>query len=335
MKAAIYNGPKDVQLTELPTPEVGDDDVLIRNLHAGICGSDVSAYEHGPQAHQITLGTEFGHEVVSRVVAKGRNVTGLEVGQRVYPYPLLAKGDPARAGTLGGFSEYILVPNAEAGVQLYPVPDAISDSAGSLIEPFTIAMHAARQAGPAAGERAIVFGAGTIGVATAICLKHLGCGQIMVADLSDFRLGKAADLGFLTCNPAREDVKARAVEAFGEVETFTGPTADVDLFVDAAGADSLIGTYQDIGKTYSRLVVVGVHARPVEVDFARLTYLGQRITGTGGYTPEDVIAVMDLMVSGKFAVESLVTHEFPLEEIVTAIETASDVNSALHVSIVH
>ena len=118
---------------------------------------------HGPQAHRISPGSEFGHEVVSEIAALGRSVKGFEIGQRVYPYPLLARGDTSRAGTLGGFSEYILVPDCELNRQLYAVSDKISSKTASLIEPFTVAHRAAGRAQPQIGETALVFGAGTIG----------------------------------------------------------------------------------------------------------------------------------------------------------------------------
>lgn len=335
MKAAIYHGQHDVRVEELPTPPVGDDDVLIENLRAGVCGSDVAVYVHGPGSHRITVGSEFGHEMVSRVAAVGKNVTAFHVGERVYPYPLLARGDTSRAGTLGGFSEDILVPHPEPGVQLYPVSDAITDKAAALIEPFTVAMHAAKQGQPKPGEKAVVWGAGTIGVGVAIALRSLGVERVLIADLSDFRLGIAADLGFDTVNTSSADLVEVATELFGPARSLAGPTADVDVFVDAAGADSLIGTFQDVGKITARLVVVAVHPRPIPVDFTRLTYASQRISGSGGYAPDDVRDVLKVLESGTFDVESIVTHEFPLDEIVTAIETADDTSAALNVQIVH
>lgn len=335
MKAAIYNGPHDVTVTELPTPEVGPNDLLLRNLHAGICGSDVSAFLHGPQSHKISETSEFGHEVVSEVVAVGSGVSRFVVGERVYPYPLLAKDDPSRAGTLGGFSEFILVPNADDTGKLYPVSDAISDKTAALTEPFTIAMHAATRVAPKPDEKIVVFGAGTIGILTAISLAHLGCSNILIVDFSDLRLQHAAALGFAICNGKTDDVVAVAKELFGTAQSLTGETADVDAYIDAAGADSLIGQFQDIGKVGSRLVVVGVHARPLPVDFARLAYAQHTIVGSGGYTPEDVAAVLQLMETGKWDLESIVTHEFSLDEIVTALETASDPSRALNVSIVY
>ncbi|WP_405917815.1 zinc-binding dehydrogenase [Streptomyces sp. NBC_00728] len=323
----------DIDVIELPTPECGPTDVLLRNLYASVCGSDISVYHFGPRAHRITPGSEFGHEMISEVAAKGADVTGLEVGDRVYPYPILAAGDSSRAGTLGGFSEYILVPDCEVGKQVYPLPDSIPTKTAVLVEPFTVATHAARRAAPKEGETAIVFGAGTIGIGAAIALKHLGCGAVMVVDLSDFRLGKAAELGFATCNSGREDLKARAIEVFGEARALKGTTADVDIYVEATGVDALVGTYQDLGKIHSRMVVVGVHANPVPVNLSTLAYAHQSLVGSGGYTPDDVSTVLHIMESGAFDIESIITHEFQQQRIVDAITTASDTHNALNVVI--
>lgn len=98
-------------------------DVLIQNIYSGICGTDAAVYKHGPNTgHRIAVGGEFGHETVSRVAAVGKNITQFRVGDRVYPYPLYAKNDTKRAGTIGGFSEYILVPQAKRNHSLYGVP---------------------------------------------------------------------------------------------------------------------------------------------------------------------------------------------------------------------
>ena len=197
MRAAIYNGMKNIQLVELPTPQAKENDIVVKNLYASICGTDVAVYSHGPgTGHKIDVGGEFGHEVVSEIVQVGKNVKSLKVGDRVYPYPRLAKGDPTRSGTLGGFSEYILIPNAEPSKEVYLVDSKISNKEASLIEPFTVGCRAARRSYPQKGESAIVFGAGTIGIAAAISLKYFGCYNVMVCDYSDFRLKKAASLRF-------------------------------------------------------------------------------------------------------------------------------------------
>ena len=149
MKAGIYLGKENIEVRELPLPEVGDDDVLIKNIYSSICGTDVAVYQHGPNTgHRIAVGGEFGHETVSRVVAVGKNVTEFQADERVYPYPRYAKNDTKKAGIIGGFSEYILVPRAKRNHSLYAVPKEISDRLACLIEPFTVGCRAARLSQP-------------------------------------------------------------------------------------------------------------------------------------------------------------------------------------------
>ncbi|MDY4442540.1 MAG: zinc-binding dehydrogenase [Butyricicoccus sp.] len=334
MRAAIYNGQKNILLTELDTPVAGDNDIVIRNLYASICGTDVAVYLHGPNTgHKITVGGEFGHEMVSEVVRTGKNVRGIHVGDRVYPYPRLAKGDPRRAGTVGGFSEYVLIPNAKCNEQVYLVPDQISSRTACLIEPFTVGFRAARRSGPKSGEHAIVFGAGTIGIAAAIGLKYFGCDKVMLCDGSDFRLEKAKALGFGICNNSREDLKAAAMEYFGSALSRYGPTGDVDIYIDAAGAQSVLETYQAIGKIESRMVVVAVAAGKRPIDVLEMTYSQHALIGSGGYLPEDVQDVMAVMASGTWDIESIITNEYPWEQLPQAIEKASHVEEALNVII--
>lgn len=144
MKAAIYQGKENIEIRELPNPTCEDDGVILENIYASICGTDVAVYKHGTGlGHKITIGGEFGHEVVCRIKEKGKNVTGLEIGDRVYPYPRLITGEKSRAGTIGGFSEYIKAPNVNLGVEVYPVSEKISDKVAALIEPFTVGCRVA------------------------------------------------------------------------------------------------------------------------------------------------------------------------------------------------
>lgn len=110
MKSAIYLGKENIEIQNRPMPELGNYDVLIKNIYSSICGTDVAVYKHGENTgHRITVGEEFGHETISKVVAIGDKVTEFKVGERVYPYPRFAIGDTKRAGTIGGFSEYIKI----------------------------------------------------------------------------------------------------------------------------------------------------------------------------------------------------------------------------------
>ena len=336
MKAGIYLGQEHIELRELPLPGVGDDDVLVQNLYSSVCGTDVAVFFHGPNTgHKVTVGGEFGHETVSRVVKVGKNVTDFAVGERVYPYPRFAKGDTKRAGTIGGFSEYILIPNAKRSHSLYAVDDRISDRLACLIEPFTVGCRAARRGmipcgsgRYVTGQNAVVFGAGTIGMAAAVAFKHFDMDKVMVCDHSDFRLHLAEQLGFATCNPSTEDFAAKAEAYFSAAPSLSGWTADIDCWLDAAGAESILEDFLRMGKFESRFVSVAVNSKPRTIDLLHMTYAQQSIIGSGGYMPEDVAAVQEIMASGRWDLEGIITHEFPLSQLEQAIRTAGDVDHA-------
>ena len=272
MRAALYNVKKSIEMTELPTPEAGENDIVVKNIYASICGTDVAVYEHGPgTGHRITVGSEFGHEMVSEVFQVGKNVKNIKVGDRVYPYPRLAKGDPKRAGTTG--------------------------------------------------------------IAAAIALKYFGYHKVMICDHSDFRLNKAKELGFEICNNGKEELKAKSKQVFGCAMSALGETCDVDIYIDAAGADGIIENYQSMGKINSRMVVVAVKAGLRPIDVLAMTYGQHAIIGSGGYFPEDVRDVMAIMQSKNWDIESIITDVYPWEQLPQAIEKASKVNEALNVII--
>ena len=262
------------------------------------------------------------------------------MGERVYPYPRYAKNDTRRAGTIGGFSEYILIPQAKRNHSLYAVDESISDRLASLIEPFTVGCRAARrgmiplgQSQYVSGQNAVVFGCGTIGIAAAVAFKHFGMNRVMVCDHSDFRLKLAAGLGFETCNTANESFEAHAASYFGTSASLSGKTADIDCWLDAAGAETILTEFLNLGIIESRFVSVAVNNAPRSINLLQMTYAQQSIIGSGGYMPEDVRDVQEIMSCGKWNLESIITHEFSLSELEKAIRTAADVGHAGNVVI--
>lgn len=337
MKSAIYLGKGAVDIRKVPVPELGPRDVLVRNIRSSICGTDAAVYKNGPDGgHRITVGGEFGHETVSRIVAVGSEISpdDFQLGERVYPYPRNAKNDPARSGTLGAFSEYILIPEAKPDHSLYRMPDAISDEEACMIEPFTVGTRAARRAAPQAGENAVVFGAGTIGIAAAIALKHFGLEKVMIADLSEKRLSLAKGLGFEICDISKEDLLERAEEYFGMARSLRGPAADVDIFLDAAGADDVLSFFMERGKIGSRFVEVAVGSRTRTVDFVELSFSQKSLIGSGGYMPEDVEDVLAIMESHRWDIAGIVTNEYRIDDLETALQVAGDPEESLNVQIV-
>lgn len=334
MKVALYQGVHNIEIAELPDYECEDNAIILKNIYSSICGTDVAVYQHGTVlGHRITVGGEFGHETVCRVSAVGRNVTDVKVGERVYPYPLFVTGDKKRAGTIGGFSEYIYCPNPAWGNSIYHVDESISDKAAALIEPFTVGCRAARRTLPGKGQKGIVFGAGTIGISAAIALKYFGCEQVVICDFSDFRLAICKELGFDTYNNKSDPELSGLTEIVGKSMGVNGNAVDCDIWIDAAGADAVLTAYEKYGKYNSKMVLVAVGKNKREVDILGLTFGQKSITGSGGYTPEDVEDVLNIMKSGKWDIEKLITHEYPLDDLATAIEKASDVENALNVII--
>jgi threonine dehydrogenase-like Zn-dependent dehydrogenase len=319
-KAAIFRGPGSVDVVDLPYPECGDDDVIVRNVLTGVCGSDVSAYKSGGDDHMIWRDHEFGHESISEVVEIGKNVTGLALGDRVFPNQGNALRDSSRMATVGGFSEFIRIPRCEVGYSVLKIDNDIPVKSAVLFEPFVVGTRAAKNLDPGPGKTAIVFGAGIIGISAATMLQWYGCDKVMIVDLSDFRLAKAEHLGLLTCNPAKEDLAARAAAEFGTQTGFFGERCNADLYVDAIGMKVAIDNFTALACREATLGIVGVHHEPVPMHLLNLCYNNWKIVGCGSTPIEDaMVDILAMMRSGRYDLASLVTHEFKVDRIADAL----------------
>ena len=150
----------------------------------------------------------------------------------------------------------------------------------------------------------------------------------MLCDRSDFRLSLAEQLGFAVCNTESKNFETSAVAYFGTAPSLNGTVASVDCWLDAAGAEIILDDFLRFGKIESRFVSVAVNNKPRVIDLLHMTYAQQSIIGSGGYMSEDVRDVQEIMASGKWDLEHIITHEFPLTELERAIRTASDVDHA-------
>lgn len=333
MKAAIYQGIKNIEVKDLPMPDCDDNGIVVKNIYAAICGSDVTAYNYGGQDNMIFEGFEFGHEMISEVVKVGKNVEGVKVGDRVFP-TAFAKADVMRAATIGGFSEYIEIPQCVVNQSVYLVSDKIEDRIACLVEPFTIGARAVLHIGEIEkGKNAIVFGAGAIGLTAAMTLKYLGA-NVCVVDLSENRLGIAKSLGMEICNLSNENYLEKCGEIFGTITGLMGATSlNVDYYVDAAGNQAVIDSFLSGAKPCSTLAVVAVHHKPVNINMVAVTYNGLRIVGTAGMPVDAEHLVLEILESHTFPVENLITHEYGHDQILEAFEMASNAKEALKVVI--
>lgn len=333
-KAAIFGGVGKVDVVELPYPECGDDEAIVRNVLTGICGSDIYAFQkHGPES-RIWIGEEFGHEAISEVVEVGRNVEGLSVGDRVFVNQDKAFRDIRRISATGGFSNYLRIPQCEVGYSLLPIDNALPLRSAVLFEPFVIGARGVKGLAPQEGDMAIVFGAGIIGMASAVMLDWLGCGKVMLVDFSDFRLENARRMGFVTCNPLHEDLREKAVAEFGSRPGYPGEKCGARLYVDAAGVKAVIENFAMLAPRGAGLAIVGVHKEPVPFDFTQVAFNNWHIRGCGD-SPTEALhpEILEMMRSGKYDLPSLVTHEFPVDEIEDAIRLAADPHVAQKVCI--
>ena len=350
-KGWIIAGPSHVELKEFDT-EVGgglvavdspefenaektplrDDQVILRNIKSTICGSDKWLYPMGGDIRR-PRGCQFGHEMVSEIIAKGKDVTDFEIGDRVYPFPRLVKDSVAFAGRPGAFSELVVCDHAEKNRNLYPVDPKINNVCASMIEPFTVGFRSAMLSEPKPGDRAVVIGAGPIGLAAAICLREQGVEDIVVVNRSRSRLELAAGLDtvkpFETVSTLDEDWLDQLAERFGTTRTQSGPAIDVDIWIDAASSAEVLQAVYNKAKVFARITVVGVHHKPVEFDLTKLTWSTVTLRGSGGYLPEDVPRVMKAMESGRYNIESMVTATYPFEQFDEAIEFCQDGSKCL------
>lgn len=333
-KAAIFRGPGRVEVVDLPYPECGPDEAIVRNLMTGICGSDIFAWQkHGPTS-RIWVDEEFGHEGIAEVVQLGKDVTGLAVGDRVFVNTDRAFRDKRRVSAAGAFSNYLRIPQCEVGYSLLPIDQDLPLRAAVLFEPFVIATRGVRVLEPKPGDHAVVFGAGIIGMTSAIMLKWYGCDKVMVVDLSDFRLENARALGFLTCNSAREDLVERAKAEFGESPGYPAIKCGARLYVDAVGVAPVLDSFAQLAPRNGSLSLVGVHKSPVALDLAAVAFNNWHIHGCGDGATEDMAEdILAMMRSGRFDLPALVTHEFPIERITDALEQACKPDEAQKVCV--
>jgi threonine dehydrogenase-like Zn-dependent dehydrogenase len=333
-KAAIFRGVGKVEVVDLPYPPCGDDEAIVRNLLTGICGSDIFAFQkHGPES-RIWRDEEFGHEAISEVVELGKNVTGLKVGDRVFVNQDKAMRDPRRVSATGGFSNYLRIPQCVVGYSLLPIDNSLPLRAAVLFEPFVIGTRGVKELRPGPGDSAIVFGAGIIGMTSAIMLNWYGCDKVMVVDYSDYRLENARRLGFTTCNSGTENLKEKAFSEFGSQRGYPAEKCQARLYVDAVGVKSVLESFALLAPRNGEIAIVGVHKEPAPFDWVQVSFNNWHLHGCGNGATEALLPeILAMMRSGKYALPALVSHEFPVDQINEALTLAGQPNRAQKVCI--
>ena len=257
MLQQVMTNPGEIIFREVPVPEVKENQVLVKIMNIGVCGSDIHVY-HGKHPFTKYPVTQ-GHEVSGEITELGKNVTEFHVGQKVTIEPQVYCGHcyPCRHGkynlcenlkvmgfqTTGTASEYFAVDASK----VTPIPEDMSYEEGAMIEPLAVAVHGVKQMGDVAGMNIAVLGAGPIGNLVAQTAKGMGAAKVMITDISDLRLAKAKECGIDVCvNTKNKDFGEAMIEAFGPDKA--------DVIYDCAGNNITMGHLPD--HPYGSLVYI-------------------------------------------------------------------------------
>jgi 2-desacetyl-2-hydroxyethyl bacteriochlorophyllide A dehydrogenase len=317
MRQAVMIRPEAIELREVPVPAAGPGEVLLSVRRIGVCGSDIHVW-HG--RHPFTsYPVVQGHEYSGRVEAVGAGVTSIHAGMNATARPQVVCGrcDPCRRGDyhicndlkVQGFQapgcaqDLFVVPQD----RLIPLPDTLSFEQGALVEPAAVAAHSTARAGDLQNRNVVVLGAGTIGNLVAQAARCRGARNVLVTDLSEFRLDKARACGVTAAvNVAAEKLPEAARRVFGE--------DGFDVAFEAAGSESALNdAVQSINKG-GRIVVLGVFGEPPRVDMAVVGDRELSLVGTLMYKHEDYGRAVQWIGCGALSTEPLITVHFPFEQ---------------------
>ncbi len=332
MKAAVFHGQKDIRLEDVPEPEVREGSVKVKVDWCGICGTDLHEYLAGPifippvgSPHPITgetLPLTLGHEFAGEVVEVGDDSAGVSTGDRVAIEPVFRCGECAACrrglpnlcdklvfyglmGGGGGMSEFAVVPS----YMIHKLPEGLTSEQGALVEPIAVGLRAVRRAGFREGQSAVVFGAGPIGAVTVQCLKAMGAGRILVAEVSEARKKKAIDLGAdSVIDPTEEDVVEKVRELTG------GEGAEHSF--DAAGIPATLQAALGATRKGGTVTIVSIWEAPVQLNPNDIVLSELNVVGIIAYTPEDFADTIAMLKDGSIETEGIITERIPLSDIV-------------------
>lgn len=362
MKCAIYYGIGDVRMEERPIPQIGDNDILVKVLRAGICGSDTGAYLYGGEPAGIFKGQQFGHELVGKIVEKGKNVSKtINLADIVFVDPMLAKKSGSFAcDMLGAFSEYVKVDNAVLNENVYLLNKNVDLDAAAIIEPLSVGTRGATRLNPALTDNVVVLGAGTIGLSAAAGLIARGLKNVIVVDQVDWRLDKAAELGAKTINTSTENLVEKLLEFCGAVPqgapfnpadldpyllqqvmefaqkanmSFTAKKPNIDMVVDCAGAVPLLQQMFNLSKWETKYVIVAVYHKDITLNPNIFIMYQPTVTASKGYVNDTILEVIDHIEAEKTPIKTIVTKKYKHTDFVEAMKAACDVKNNIKVII--
>lgn len=346
MMAAVLDAAETIVVKDIPQPEVGSRDVLIKVANCGICGSDIHSFKTGMY---VEPGQVMGHEFVGRVAELGAEVTGLALGDRVTGFSAGVCGEceACKAGQFilcaelfqnstgygrpGAFAEFVRIENAELGGNIHLLPDTIDDTAAAMIEPMSIGVTAAASAGVKAGDRVVVLGCGIIGNGCIQAAKAAGASEVLAIDVSPLRLKLARECGADDVFDARTgDALQWVMDRFGAAPYHYNVGGNADVVFEAAGIPLTIQQSLEMVRPGGTICIVGLPEVPAPIDTTKIVHKMPTIIGSLG---GDFVATIEKMASGAIDPRPLATHRYALKDAPAAFAKQLLVEESMKVMI--
>ena len=338
MRVAMYYNNSDVRLEEMPVPEIGPGELLLKVEASGLCGSDVMEWYRIQRAPMV-----LGHEVSGEVVQVGAGVEQYKEGDRLvvtHHVPCNAchwclSGRHTDCDTLhttsfdpGGFAEYLRIPQINVNRGVFPIPDHVGYDEASITEPLACVYRGQRRAILQPGQNVLVLGSGLAGLIHINLARALGAGRIIATDMVDYRLDAARKLGADVTFSAMEDVPARLREANN------GRLADL-VIVCTGALPALQQALESVERGGTVLFFAptapGV-SLPVPINDV---FFRNDVTLTTTYAgaPADLATAMDMIASGRVQVGEMISHRLGLAEAGLGFKLTADAGDSLKVII--
>ena len=332
MKAIVYHAPGDIRVEDLPRPDCGEDELLVKVDACAVCGTDLKTFRHGnPRIKPpLTMGHEFtgvveeiGSAATGQFAAGDRIVmaTSISCGTCFYcgrGWPNLCQNlAPMGFSYPGGMAEYVIIPAlAMENGHVIKTPTGMAAEHAALAEPVSCAVNSLSHCDLQPGDTVLVLGAGPLGLMNACVARGLGAGKIILSEVSPARLAQAAGFHFdVVVNSADQDLAECVMSETG------GVGADIAIVAAPAAAPQ----EQAVHLVRKRGTVVLFASLPkgnstLNIDSRAIHYNELRVVGTSDSAPHHVKKAVDLLASGQVPADKLATHVLPLDQIHRAYE---------------
>ncbi|NWF77885.1 MAG: alcohol dehydrogenase catalytic domain-containing protein [Chloroflexi bacterium] len=338
MRVAMYYNNRDVRLEEMPVPQIGPGEVLMRVEASGICGTDLLEWYRRHKAPLV-----LGHEVAGVIVAVGEGVEHHKVGERICAahhvpcntchYCLIGHHtvcDTLRQANFdpGGFAEYVRLPRINVEQGIFPLPDEVSFGEATFVEPLACVLRGQRLAHFQPEQTVLVIGCGVAGLLHIQLARASGASRIIATDILDYRLEAARRFG--------ADV---AIQANEYTPAYVRGVADgrlADLVIICTGATAAIAQALDSVERGGTVLFFAPTEPGVSVPISvNDLFWRNEITLTSSYggSPADYAAALELIQSGKIRVRQMITHRLSLAETGLGFQLVAGAQDCLKVII--